>query len=103
MGGTESLLTDLLSSTDRDLGFLLTAIPCLRMSRTLRQKIGTVLRKSRTKSLIYAILLCNHIMLWDVCHAMSFHVIVMAWHGMFHVPSIFPIYIHISFRYPYDM
>lgn len=64
MGGTENLLTDLLDECDNSPCFLLDSVQCLRMSRSARSRIGTVLRpgnahKANSKSLLYSVLMCG--------------------------------------------
>eukprot|EP00457_Paulinella_chromatophora_P007607 gb/GEZN01007631.1/.p1 GENE.gb/GEZN01007631.1/~~gb/GEZN01007631.1/.p1 ORF type:complete len:462 (+),score=55.52 gb/GEZN01007631.1/:121-1506(+) len=57
MGGTEHLLADLIALADRNYSLLLDAQHCLRMRRSTRSKIKDVLKKGRTKDVMFAILL----------------------------------------------
>lgn len=59
MGGTESLLTDLLNEADRSYCFLLDSLSVLRLPRVLRSKVGACLKRSGTKSIVYGLLLCG--------------------------------------------
>lgn len=59
MGGTENLLSDLISESDRNPSFMLDAVMPLRMPRTVRSRVASALRKGKTKSLLYAILLAG--------------------------------------------
>jgi len=60
MGGTENLISDLIDDCDRSPAFLLDAIHCLRIDRAIRNRIGNIIRKARTKGLVYAILLAGN-------------------------------------------
>lgn len=59
MGGTENLLTNIVLEADRSPCFLLDSVQCLRMQRTTRQRVGSALRKGKTPSLLYAVLIAG--------------------------------------------
>lgn len=60
MGGTENLLSDLIQEFDRNPCFILDSVQCLRMPRSARSRIGSALRKGKTKSLLYCILMAGN-------------------------------------------
>jgi len=59
MGGTENLLTNIVLEADRSPCFLLDSVQCLHMQRTTRQRVGSALRKGKTPSLLYAVLIAG--------------------------------------------
>lgn len=57
MQGTETMLTDIINENDSSPYFLLDSISVLRMPKALRQKIGSCLRRSGMKNLLFGLLL----------------------------------------------
>ena len=56
LSGTETMLTDLLSDNDVSPYFLLDSIQVMRMNKNLRAKIGSCLRRSGMKNLLFGLL-----------------------------------------------
>lgn len=57
--GTQPLFMNLIDECDSNVCYLLDSVACLRLNRPDRAKITTILRKYRTKSLLYAIILAG--------------------------------------------
>jgi len=57
MGGTESMLADLMDEADSSPYLMLDSIPVLRMPKQLRTRIGSALRRSGMKNLLFGLLL----------------------------------------------
>jgi hypothetical protein len=57
MQGTETMLTDLIHANDASPYFLLDSIQVLRMTKALRTRIGSCLRRSGMKNLLFGLLL----------------------------------------------
>lgn len=59
MTGAENLLTDAINAADRLPSYVLDAVSTVRMSRTLRARVASALRKGKAKGLLYTILLAG--------------------------------------------
>ncbi|KAI8578932.1 hypothetical protein K450DRAFT_244139 [Umbelopsis ramanniana AG] len=59
LSGTEVFLDSLSTLFNNDHGFMLGALQCLRVSKTLRDQIGNALADGRPKDLLYAIIVSN--------------------------------------------
>lgn len=59
MIGAENLLTDAISTADRSPSYVLDAASSVRMSRTLRARVTSALRKGKAKGLLFSIILAQ--------------------------------------------
>ncbi|CAH1756474.1 11780_t:CDS:2 [Entrophospora sp. SA101] len=59
LGGTEPFFDNLATSMNHELGFMLGSVQCVRMSKTLRDKIGSIMQFARSKDLLYAMLITD--------------------------------------------
>jgi len=59
LGGTEPLLGDILSAADTSPYFLLDSIPVLRCKKDVRSAVGSALRRSGAKNLIFGIVMAT--------------------------------------------
>ncbi|CAG8631021.1 8386_t:CDS:10 [Acaulospora morrowiae] len=60
LGGTEPFLDNLTKSMSDEPGFMLGAIQCVRMSKDLREKVGSIMQSAKSKNLLYAMLITNN-------------------------------------------
>ncbi|CAO3666283.1 unnamed protein product [Umbelopsis vinacea] len=59
LSGTEVFLDSLSTLFNNDHGFMLGALQCLRVSKTLRDQVGNALAEGRVKDLLYAMIVSN--------------------------------------------
>lgn len=56
---TEYILADLISDMNQNPAYLLGAVPCLRLPKATRARISGLLRKARTRNMLYSLMLCE--------------------------------------------
>ncbi|CAG8520654.1 44309_t:CDS:10 [Gigaspora margarita] len=60
LGGTEPFLDNLASTMSDEPGFMFSSIQCVRMSKDLRDKVGSIMQSIKPKDLLYAMLITNN-------------------------------------------
>ncbi|RCH84542.1 Vacuolar fusion protein mon1b [Rhizopus azygosporus] len=59
LGGTEIFLDSLSTSFSHDHSFMLSALQCLRVNKSVRDQVGSILTEGKVKNMLYALIVSN--------------------------------------------